>query len=129
MDQFAILYGDRFIRDAAQPCGHQLVHRVGRSSQATTAAVDKFPRTSNTKFRHSPERRAPRRPFRRYAQPAAEGAARAIASAAASLWLAADIELTTSTSTHSAHRPQLGEMFDRGRACSCKLPLRPRNRY
>ena len=32
----------------------QLAHRVGRSSQATPAAVDKFQWSSNTKIRTSP---------------------------------------------------------------------------
>ena len=37
---------------------HQLAHRVGRSSQATPAAVDKFPSASNTKIQTSPKKLA-----------------------------------------------------------------------
>jgi hypothetical protein len=33
---------------------HRLAHRVGRSSQATTAAVDKSPEPHTQKFGHSP---------------------------------------------------------------------------
>jgi hypothetical protein len=33
---------------------HQLAHRVGRSSQATPAAVDKFLSASNTKIQITP---------------------------------------------------------------------------
>jgi hypothetical protein len=40
---------------------HRLAHRVGRSSQATPAAVDKSSSASNTKIQTAPE--APARVF------------------------------------------------------------------
>jgi len=49
INQFAIAYGDRFTRRGCVRMRPRLAHRVGRSSQATTAAVDK----SSQRLTHS----------------------------------------------------------------------------
>ena len=51
MNQFAILYEDRFTRTGARYHDRRLSHRVCRSSQATPAAVEKSPPASNKKIR------------------------------------------------------------------------------
>ena len=52
---------------------HSLVHRVGRSSQATPAAVDKSQSASHTKLLTLPAQPAPRRSIARSAHRIASG--------------------------------------------------------
>ncbi len=53
MNQFAILYEDRFTKPPLKMYD-RLAHRVARSSQATPAAVDKSSSASNTKIQTAP---------------------------------------------------------------------------
>jgi len=54
MNQFAIAYGDRFTRSTPYMI-HRLAHRVGRSSQATTAAVTSLIPALHTEIRTTPQ--------------------------------------------------------------------------